>query len=33
MVQTKDGKYTPQFDETWHSDKRYREVERMLMYK
>lgn len=32
-IQTKEGKYTPQFDEVWHSEKRYREIERKLMYK
>lgn len=29
-VITKEGKYTPQTDETWHSDYRYRELERKL---
>tara|TARA_Y100000114_G_scaffold151541_1_gene168422 strand:+ start:14922 stop:15143 length:222 start_codon:yes stop_codon:yes gene_type:complete len=27
-IQTADGVYTPQFDEIWHSDKRFRELER-----
>jgi hypothetical protein len=27
-VETKEGIYTPQTDEVWHSDKRYRELER-----
>lgn len=27
-VETKEGVYTPQTDEVWHSDKRYRELER-----
>lgn len=29
-IQTKEGKYTPQTEETWHSDKRYRELEREI---
>lgn len=29
-VITKEGRYTPQTDETWHSDYRYRELERKL---
>lgn len=29
-VVTKEGKYTPQMDETWHSDYRYRALERKL---
>jgi hypothetical protein len=29
-VQTKEGVYTPATDEVWHSDKRYRELERKL---
>lgn len=29
-VVTKEGKYTPQTDETWHSDYRYRALERKL---
>lgn len=32
-VPTKDGIYTPQTDEVWHSDKRYRQVERDLLYR
>ena len=31
-VQTKEGIYTPETDETWHSDKRYRELERKLFF-
>jgi len=31
-VQTNDGIYTPQVDEVWHSDKRFRELERSLYY-
>jgi hypothetical protein len=31
-VQTKEGVYTPETDETWHSDKRYRELERQLFF-
>lgn len=27
-IETKDGFYTPQLDEVWHSDKRFRELER-----
>ena len=27
-IQTADGVYTPQLDEIWHSDKRFRELER-----
>ena len=27
-IQTKDGIYTPQTDEVWHSDARYRRLER-----
>ena len=27
-VNTKEGKYTAQTDEVWHSDKRYRDLER-----
>lgn len=29
-VVTKEGRYTPQMDETWHSDYRYRALERKL---
>ena len=29
-VQTVEGIYTPQVDETWHSDARYRKLEREL---
>jgi hypothetical protein len=29
-VITKDGVYTPQTDEVWHSDARYRKLEREL---
>ena len=31
-VQTKEGVYTPQLEEIWHSDKRYRDLERKLYY-
>jgi hypothetical protein len=31
-IQTVDGIYTPQIDEVWHSDKRFRELERTLYY-
>ena len=31
-VQTKDGLYTPQTDEVWHSDARYRKLEREVYY-
>ena len=31
-VQTKDGVYTPQTDEVWHSDARYRKLEREVYY-
>lgn len=30
LIQTKDGVYTPQTDEVWHSDTRYRLLERDL---
>ena len=29
-ITTKDGIYTPQTDEVWHSDARYRKLERDL---
>ena len=29
-IQTRDGIYTPQTDEIWHSDKRYRILEREI---
>ena len=29
-VQTRDGIYTPQTDEVWHSDARYRRLEREI---
>lgn len=29
-VVTQEGIYTPQTDETWHSDYRYRELERKM---
>ena len=32
-VQTKDGIYTPQTDEVWHSDARYRRLEREVYSK
>ena len=31
-VQTRDGIYTPQTDEVWHSDARYRRLERELYH-
>lgn len=31
-VQTKEGVYTPETDEVWHSDKRYRALERKLFF-
>jgi len=31
-IQTVDGIYSPQQDEVWHSDKRFRELERTLYY-
>lgn len=31
-VQTHDGIYTPQTNEVWHSDKRYRELERNIYF-
>ena len=31
-IQTKEGQYTPQTEEIWHSDKRYRDLERKLYY-
>ena len=31
-VQTQDGIYTPQTDEVWHSDARYRKLERKVYY-
>jgi len=31
-IQTKDGIYTPQKDEVWHSDARYRSLEREVYY-
>ena len=31
-IQTVDGIYAPQQDEVWHSDKRFRELERTLYY-
>ena len=31
-VQTRDGVYTPQTDEVWHSDTRYRSLEREVYY-
>ena len=30
VIQTKEGIYTAQLEEIWHSDKRYREIERKL---
>lgn len=29
-IQTSDGLYTPQTDEVWHSDTRFRKLERQL---
>jgi len=29
-IQTKEGVYTPQIDEVWHSDARFRKLEREL---
>jgi len=31
-IKTKEGVYTPQLEEIWHSDKRYRDLERSLYY-
>lgn len=31
-IPTKDGMYTPQLNEVWHSDARYRKLERDLLY-
>ena len=31
-IQTRDGVYTPQTDEVWHSDARYRRLERELYH-
>ena len=31
-VQTKEGVYTPETDEVWHSDKRYRTLERTIFF-
>ena len=32
-IQTRDGIYTPQTDEVWHSDARYRRLEREVYSK
>jgi hypothetical protein len=32
-IQTIDGVYTPQNDETWHSDARFRKLEREVYFK
>jgi hypothetical protein len=32
-VETADGNYVAQFDEVWHSDKRFRDLERIFLYK
>ena len=32
-IQTVDGIYTPQKDEVWHSDARYRKLEREVYFK
>jgi|LakMenE01Jun11ns_1017448.scaffolds.fasta_scaffold9055735_2 hypothetical protein len=29
QIETKEGFYTPQSEEVWHSDKRFRELERL----
>ena len=31
-IQTIDGLYTPEKDEVWHSDMRYRTLERKTLY-
>lgn len=31
-ISVKGGIYTPQTDEVWHSDARYRELERDILY-
>lgn len=31
-IETIDDTYTPQIDEVWHSDKRFRKLERLLYY-
>jgi hypothetical protein len=32
-IQSKNGVYTPQTDEVWHSDARFRKLERQLYFK
>ena len=32
-IQSKEGVYTPQTDEVWHSDARFRKLERELYFK
>jgi hypothetical protein len=32
-IRTVDGVYTPQTNEIWHSDKRYRELERKVYFR
>jgi hypothetical protein len=32
-IQTEEGKYTPQTDEIWYSEKEFRELERTIYYK
>jgi len=32
-IQSKKGIYTPQTDEVWHSDARFRKLERQLYFK
>lgn len=32
-VETVDGNYVAQSDEVWHSDKRFRDLERTILYK
>lgn len=31
-ITTKDGEYTPQKDEVWHSDARFKDLENQLIY-
>tara|TARA_R110000765_G_scaffold272951_1_gene371644 strand:+ start:607 stop:723 length:117 start_codon:yes stop_codon:yes gene_type:complete len=33
IIQSKEGIYTPQTDEIWHSDKRFRKLERQLYFR
>lgn len=32
-IETVDGYYTTQSEEVWHSDKRFRDLERSILYK